>query len=198
MEFSLTSAKMEMFQVLQCNTIYSGSTLTTKQSKSEAPQREDVKHFTRDEAWRAGAPTAPLLIRYLLHLTSHLTVINPRALRYTRRSRWSSHAVSKHLIILVAAAYLNCCGAICASYWTWLHHRRLHTTLKMATSLQYAPWTTEIDLGFYSALAKFKLENDKLESPVRKVLGAYEVRPRDAPERSTSMQIHTSALTNHE
>ncbi|TKX21483.1 putative ubiquitin-like modifier-activating enzyme atg7 [Elsinoe australis] len=68
----------------------------------------------------------------------------------------------------------------------------------MATSLQYAPWTTEIDLGFYSALAKFKLENDKLESPVRKVLGAYEVRPRDAPERSTSMQIHTSALTNHE
>ncbi|KAF4551447.1 Ubiquitin-like modifier-activating enzyme atg7-like protein [Elsinoe fawcettii] len=63
------------------------------------------------------------------------------------------------------------------------------------SNLQYAPWTTEIDLGFYSALAKLKLENDKLESPVRKVLGTYELRPRDAPERSTSMQIHTSALT---
>ncbi|PNS16113.1 hypothetical protein CAC42_4514 [Sphaceloma murrayae] len=66
----------------------------------------------------------------------------------------------------------------------------------MATPLQYAPWTTEIDLGFYTALAKLKLENDKLESPVRKVLGGYEIRPRDDPDRSASMQIHTNALTN--
>ena len=65
-------------------------------------------------------------------------------------------------------------------------------------TLQYATWTTEIELGFYSALAKFKIDHDKLDSSARRVLGLYEVRPRDEPARSTVMQIHTNALTSDE
>ncbi|GAM85842.1 hypothetical protein ANO11243_038500 [Dothideomycetidae sp. 11243] len=68
----------------------------------------------------------------------------------------------------------------------------------MSGTLQYATWTTEIELGFYSALAKLKIDHDKLDSSARRVLGLYEVRPRDDPARSTSMQIHTNALTSDE
>lgn len=66
------------------------------------------------------------------------------------------------------------------------------------TTLQYATWTSEIELGFYSALAKLKIDHDKLDSSARKVLGLYEIRPRDDPARSTSMQIHTTALGSDE
>ncbi|KAK4574230.1 Autophagy protein 7 [Recurvomyces mirabilis] len=61
--------------------------------------------------------------------------------------------------------------------------------------LQYAPWTSDIDLGFYSALSRTKIEKDKLEAPTRRVLGLYQVNHRDPPERSARMQIHASALT---
>jgi len=68
----------------------------------------------------------------------------------------------------------------------------------MTGLLQYATWTTEIDLGFYSALAKSKIDHDRLDSSARKLLGLYQIRPRDDPARSTCMQIHSNALTNNE
>ncbi|KAK5117198.1 hypothetical protein LTR85_008966 [Meristemomyces frigidus] len=69
----------------------------------------------------------------------------------------------------------------------------------MATHpLQYAPWTSDIELAFYQALASLKINHDKLDSSARKVLGLYEINHKDAPERSSRMQIHASALTNDE
>ena len=64
--------------------------------------------------------------------------------------------------------------------------------------VQYAPWTSDIELGFYSALANLKINHDKLDSSARKVRGLYEINHRDAPERSARMQIHASALTSDE
>lgn len=66
----------------------------------------------------------------------------------------------------------------------------------MAGLLQYAPWTSDIELAFYSALATLKINHDKLDSSARRVLGLYEIQHRDQPERSTRMQIHSNALTS--
>ena len=68
----------------------------------------------------------------------------------------------------------------------------------MSVPLQYAPWTSDIELAFYNALAKIKIDHDKLDSSARKVLGLYEIQPKDAPERSSRMQIHGTALTTDE
>ncbi|KAK5168865.1 Autophagy protein 7 [Saxophila tyrrhenica] len=71
----------------------------------------------------------------------------------------------------------------------------------MATTthpLQYAPWTSDIELAFYSALSSLKINHDKLDSSSRKVLGLYEINHKDAPERSSRMQIHGTALTTDE
>lgn len=62
--------------------------------------------------------------------------------------------------------------------------------------LQYAPWTSDVELAFYSALASIKINHDKLDSSTRKVLGLYEIQHRDLPERSNRMQIHGSSLTS--
>ncbi|KAK4613853.1 Ubiquitin-like modifier-activating enzyme atg7 [Fulvia fulva] len=64
--------------------------------------------------------------------------------------------------------------------------------------LMYAPWTSDVELAFYSALANIKINHDKLDSSARKVLGLYEINHKDAPERSTRMQIHGTALTTDE
>ncbi|KAL9063854.1 MAG: hypothetical protein Q9157_008057 [Trypethelium eluteriae] len=58
----------------------------------------------------------------------------------------------------------------------------------MAT-IQFTPWTSDIELSFFSALASLKLNHDGLDDSARKVLGLYEVRPGDAPTRSCRMQI---------
>ncbi|KAF7190948.1 Ubiquitin-like modifier-activating enzyme atg7 [Pseudocercospora fuligena] len=68
----------------------------------------------------------------------------------------------------------------------------------MLQPLQYAPWTSDIELAFYSALASLKINHDKLDSSARKVLGLYEINHKDAPERSMRMQIHGTALTTDE
>lgn len=68
----------------------------------------------------------------------------------------------------------------------------------MLLLLQYAPWSSDIELSFYSSLASLKINHDKLDSSARKVLGLYELKHTDAPERSTRMQIHGSALTADE
>ncbi|KAL9085774.1 MAG: hypothetical protein Q9159_004543, partial [Coniocarpon cinnabarinum] len=67
----------------------------------------------------------------------------------------------------------------------------------MAT-VQFAPWTSDIELPFYSALASRKINFDKLDDAARKVLGRYEVRPSDPPERSTRMQLHGNAFSADE
>ncbi|KEQ58879.1 ubiquitin-like modifier-activating enzyme atg-7 [Aureobasidium melanogenum CBS 110374] len=61
--------------------------------------------------------------------------------------------------------------------------------------LKFAPWTSEIDLGFYSALGNLKLNHDRLDSSARRVLGVYQIQTRDPPERSARMQVHNQALT---
>jgi len=62
-------------------------------------------------------------------------------------------------------------------------------------SLQFAPWSSDIELSFYAALASLKIDKDRLDDSVKRVLGIYEVKPSDAPERSARMQIHGGALT---
>ena len=67
----------------------------------------------------------------------------------------------------------------------------------MAT-LQFVQWSSDIELQFYSALATLKINHDRLDDSARKVLGLYELRPADQPERSSRMQIHGTALTTAE
>lgn len=64
--------------------------------------------------------------------------------------------------------------------------------------LQFAPWSSDIELSFYAALASRKINHDKLDDAARKIIGRYEVRPNDAPERSARMQIHGNAITSDE
>ncbi|KAF2173954.1 hypothetical protein M409DRAFT_62158 [Zasmidium cellare ATCC 36951] len=68
----------------------------------------------------------------------------------------------------------------------------------MLQPIQYAPWTSDVELAFYSALASLKINHDKLDSSARKVLGLYEINHKDPPDRSTRMQIHGTALTTDE
>ncbi|KAF2402473.1 hypothetical protein EJ06DRAFT_574357 [Trichodelitschia bisporula] len=65
-------------------------------------------------------------------------------------------------------------------------------------SLQFAPWSSDIELAFYAALASLKINHDKLDDSARKVLGLYEVRPGERAERSGRMQITGNALTTDE
>ncbi|KAB8345968.1 hypothetical protein FH972_023020 [Carpinus fangiana] len=64
----------------------------------------------------------------------------------------------------------------------------------MAT-LQFAPWSSDIELSFYAALASLKINHDKLDDAARKIVGRYEIRQNDAPERSARMQVHGTAFT---
>jgi hypothetical protein len=64
--------------------------------------------------------------------------------------------------------------------------------------LRYATWISDVELGFYSSLASIKINHDRLDSSARKVLGLYEINPKDAEARSTRMQIHGNALTTDE
>jgi ubiquitin-like modifier-activating enzyme ATG7 len=66
------------------------------------------------------------------------------------------------------------------------------------SSLQFAPWSSDIDLAFYAALASIKINHDRLNDSARKLLGLYEIRASDTPERSARMQILTTALTSDE
>lgn len=62
-------------------------------------------------------------------------------------------------------------------------------------ALQFAPWSSDIEISFYAALASRKIDHDKLDDAARRVLGRYEVRPTDPPERSALMQMHGNAFT---
>ncbi|KKK20926.1 autophagy-related protein [Aspergillus ochraceoroseus] len=62
--------------------------------------------------------------------------------------------------------------------------------------MQYAPFASDIELPFYTALTSLKINHDKLDDSARKILGLYEVRPTDPPNTSCRMQIHGNALTS--
>lgn len=64
--------------------------------------------------------------------------------------------------------------------------------------LQFAPWTSDVDLAFYASLANLKINHDRLDDSARKCRGLYEIKPADKPERSSRMQIHGNALTTDE
>lgn len=66
----------------------------------------------------------------------------------------------------------------------------------MAGPLQFATFTSEIELPFYSALFASKLDYDKLDDSARVVLGLYEPRAEE-PEASVKMQILGNSLTSH-
>ncbi|KAI2640241.1 hypothetical protein GGS21DRAFT_505847 [Xylaria nigripes] len=65
----------------------------------------------------------------------------------------------------------------------------------MAT-LKFAPFSSEIELPFYSALFASKLDHDKLSDSARPVLGIYEPRVGVHPDNSVKMQVLASALTS--
>ncbi len=67
----------------------------------------------------------------------------------------------------------------------------------MAT-LKFVPFSSEIELPFYSALFSSKLDHDKLDSSARPVMGLYEPRSQADQASATKMQILGSALTSTE
>jgi ubiquitin-like modifier-activating enzyme ATG7 len=65
-------------------------------------------------------------------------------------------------------------------------------------SLKFAPFGSEIELPFYTALSQFKIDHDRLDDSARPVLGLYEPRVTKSPEESCRMQILGNALTSDE
>jgi ubiquitin-like modifier-activating enzyme ATG7 len=65
------------------------------------------------------------------------------------------------------------------------------------TTIQYVPFSSEIELPFYPAFFASKLDHDKLDESARQVVGAYE--PSVAkPADSAKMYIKANALTSHQ
>ncbi|KAH7420136.1 autophagy-related protein-like protein 7 [Cadophora sp. MPI-SDFR-AT-0126] len=63
-------------------------------------------------------------------------------------------------------------------------------------ALKFAPFGSEIELPFYTALSQFKIDFDKLDDSARPVLGLYEPRVTSTPEESCRMQVLGNALTS--
>ncbi|KAI9736810.1 MAG: Autophagy protein 7 [Claussenomyces sp. TS43310] len=66
----------------------------------------------------------------------------------------------------------------------------------MAAPLQYAPFESQIELPFYSALSSLKIDHDRLDDSARPVLGLYEPAISSAQDRSCRMQVLGNALTS--
>ncbi|KAH6630974.1 hypothetical protein B0J18DRAFT_394588 [Chaetomium sp. MPI-SDFR-AT-0129] len=66
------------------------------------------------------------------------------------------------------------------------------------SGLKYVPFSSEIELPFYSALFSSKLEHDKLDSSARSVTGLYEPRPQAGQDAGARVQILGNALTNRD
>ena len=62
-------------------------------------------------------------------------------------------------------------------------------------AIQFAPFVSDVELGFYAALFRTKLDYDKLDDSARPVLGLYEPR-RAEPMNSCKMLISSNALTS--
>ncbi|KAK4657876.1 Autophagy protein 7 [Podospora pseudocomata] len=61
--------------------------------------------------------------------------------------------------------------------------------------VKFVPFSSEIELPFYSSLFSSKLDHDRLDDSARAVLGVYEPRVQADPEASVRMQILGNALT---
>ncbi|KAJ5590094.1 Ubiquitin-like modifier-activating enzyme atg7 [Penicillium hetheringtonii] len=64
--------------------------------------------------------------------------------------------------------------------------------------MQYAPFASDIELPFYTALASHKINHDKLDDYARPVLGLYEIRSTDSDNASCRIQIHGNSLACQE
>ncbi|KAH6675596.1 autophagy-related protein-like protein 7 [Halenospora varia] len=62
-------------------------------------------------------------------------------------------------------------------------------------ALKFAPFSSEIELPFYTTLSDLKINTDKLDESARTVLGLYEPRAT-APEDSCRMRVLGNALTS--
>ncbi|TVY51691.1 Ubiquitin-like modifier-activating enzyme atg7 [Lachnellula cervina] len=62
-------------------------------------------------------------------------------------------------------------------------------------ALKFAPFGSEIELPFYTALSQSKIDHDKLDDSTRTVLGLYEPRST-APEDSCRMRVLGNALNS--
>jgi len=65
-------------------------------------------------------------------------------------------------------------------------------------ALKFAPFGSEIELPFYTALSQSKIDHDKLDDSARTVLGLYEPRLTATPEESCRMRVLGNALTSNE
>ena len=68
----------------------------------------------------------------------------------------------------------------------------------MRMVLKFAPFNSDIELPFFTSLASYKINHDKLDDSARRLLGLYELRPSDEPDTSCRMQIRGNALTSDE
>lgn len=73
----------------------------------------------------------------------------------------------------------------------------LHLVYIANMALKYAPFGSEIDLPFYTALSQSKIDHDKLDDSARTVIGLYEPRIV-GPEDSCRMRVLGNALTSDE
>lgn len=64
------------------------------------------------------------------------------------------------------------------------------------TALKFAPFSSFMELPFYSAFFSLKLEHDKLDDGARALLGLYEAGRDKEPADSTKMHILSSALSS--
>ena len=65
-------------------------------------------------------------------------------------------------------------------------------------SLKFAPFSSDIELPFYTSLASHKINHDKLDDSARRLLGLYELNSSEDPNVSCRMQIRGNALTSDE
>jgi ubiquitin-like modifier-activating enzyme ATG7 len=64
-------------------------------------------------------------------------------------------------------------------------------------TLKFAPFSSEIELPFYSALSNLKIDHDRLDVSARHVLGLYEP-PVSVTLESCRMQVLGNALTSNQ
>jgi len=65
-------------------------------------------------------------------------------------------------------------------------------------ALKFAPFASEIELPFYTALSQLKIDHDKLDDSARPVLGLYEPRATQSPDQSSRMRVLGNALSSNE
>lgn len=65
-------------------------------------------------------------------------------------------------------------------------------------ALKFAPFGSEIELPFYTALSQSKIDHDKLDDSARSVLGLYEPRAAAEPDQSCRMRVLGNALKSVE